>query len=307
MPKEELGTLTTVSLTDAWENEPRDFTPWLKDNIDKISQAIGIQIINPEIEVKTDPSGIDRYSADIVATTRDEEIILIENQFGTSDHNHLGQILTYLSGIKANYVVWIAPNFRDSHLSAIKWLNTNTSEQFKFFAIEISVVKIGDSRMAPLFDVIERPNNWEKRLAGKQHDIVEGQRTERQQFWDMYVQLFPVAENDLGGGGHGATRWREVPGTDLFVARWFWIDGAGLFVRGGRTFGSDPFYEFSDEQQELLASLLVAHNDFEQRPLYKEFDRSIDSAKDWPAAINWLEDQTQAYCRELSKVWKRIP
>ncbi len=304
MPKAELGNLDIVELTDAWDNEPRDFTPWLQTNIDRISKAIGIRLINPEIEVKTDPNGNDRFSADIVAVTPDDDIVLIENQFSSSDHNHLGQIITYLSGIKAKYVIWIAPSFRDSHRSAIKWLNANTSEEFKFFAIELSVVKIGNSPMAPLFEVIERPNDWEKKLSGKQHEIADGQRTERQQFWDMYNDHYPHAADDLGGGGHGATRWREVEGTDLFVARWFWVEGAGLFVRGGRTFGSEPFYSLSDQQQEQLADSVDAHNDFEERPLYKEWEKIISGPNDWPEAIDWLEQQTEVYCRKITKIWK---
>ena len=62
--------------------------------------------------------------------------------------------------------LWIARDFRGPHLSAVRWLNTHTTDDFAFFAIKLRVVQIGDnsSIVAPLFEVVERPNDWERRL-----------------------------------------------------------------------------------------------------------------------------------------------
>ena len=48
---------------------------------------------------------------------------------------HLGQILTYIAGIEnAKTVVWIAETIQPDHRAAVDWLNTNTNEEFSFFA-----------------------------------------------------------------------------------------------------------------------------------------------------------------------------
>jgi hypothetical protein len=63
---------------------------------------------------------------------------LIENQLEATDHSRLEQILTYLPGLDAKAVVWIATRFRGAHLSAIKWLNEHTPEDFDFFAVRLN-------------------------------------------------------------------------------------------------------------------------------------------------------------------------
>ena len=45
--------------------------------------------------------------------------MLIENQLEQTNHDHLGKIITYASGLDASVVVWIVANARDEHASAI--------------------------------------------------------------------------------------------------------------------------------------------------------------------------------------------
>lgn len=301
MPKAELGQLVSVSLTNAWKNEPQDFTPWLAQNLELLSAAIGVPLADPQQEVRCDPTGSDRFCADIVALTPEGSPVLIENQFTDSDHIHLGQILTYVAGVKAKIVIWIAPKFRESHRSAIRWLNSHTHEDYAFFAVELRVLRIGDSMMAPFLDVVERPNQWERRLIERQREIAAPQIGEKREFWDAYVRLYPNAAKDPGGGGRGSTRWRIVPDTDLVVARWVSGNSVGLFVRGGRGEGADPFYELSERAQRRLAKKLGAGLDEERYPLDKWWDEEFDGRKNWEAAIHWLEGQTQAYVAAITE------
>ena len=39
-----LGTLKNVNLREAWNHEAQDFTPWLADNLEYLSNEIGIQL-----------------------------------------------------------------------------------------------------------------------------------------------------------------------------------------------------------------------------------------------------------------------
>jgi hypothetical protein len=99
-----------------------------------------------ELEVEAVEHRVGSFLADILAQAVDEadHRVIIENQFGRTDHGHLGQILTYLAGIDgAKTVVWIAETIQSDHRAAVDWLNANTTEDFSFFAIEIELWRIG--------------------------------------------------------------------------------------------------------------------------------------------------------------------
>ncbi|MBY0421105.1 MAG: hypothetical protein K2Q06_02295, partial [Parvularculaceae bacterium] len=133
--------LLDVDIRKAFTHEATVFTPWLADNLDRLAEALGFNL-----ELVTREAAVEGFSADILARCpEDDAMVLIENQLGGSDHGHLGQIMTYLAGLEARSVVWIATDFRDEHLSAIRWLNTHTAEQFTFYAVRLRVVRIGES------------------------------------------------------------------------------------------------------------------------------------------------------------------
>lgn len=60
------------------------------------------------------------------------EKVIIENQLEASNHDHLGKIITYASGLDANVIVWIVKEAREEHRSAIEWLNNNTATNINF-------------------------------------------------------------------------------------------------------------------------------------------------------------------------------
>lgn len=99
------GRLEEVEPRSAWTHEASNFTPWLAENLDRLSEALGIILELDDVEV---PVG--RYAADILArNAQDGTAVLIENQLEFSDHGHLGQILTYLTGLAAKTIVWGRP------------------------------------------------------------------------------------------------------------------------------------------------------------------------------------------------------
>ena len=82
-----------------------------------------------------------------------------------TNHDHLGKIITYASGLDASVVVWIVSAARDEHASAIEWLNKHTDDDLSFFLIEVHVFTIGESAPAPQFKVIEQPNDFDRKSA----------------------------------------------------------------------------------------------------------------------------------------------
>ena len=89
--------------------------------------------------------------------------VVIENRW-KKRLQHLGQVLAYLAGLDARMVVWIARGFDDAHLSAIRWLNDHTVDPYAFFAVRVRVVRIGNSALAPVFEVLQRPSNWDRNV-----------------------------------------------------------------------------------------------------------------------------------------------
>lgn len=201
----ELGELVTADLRKAWPHEAHNFTPWLAKNLDRLSDVIGLDLDLEGSEVQVGP-----YRADIVANDpSDGTRVLIENQLEDANLRHLGQVLAYLAGLEAKVVVWIAKEFDEQHRSAIRWLNDHTDDPFAFFAIRVRVVRIAESPLAPVFEVLERPNEWDRRV---QESTRTGELSERGQFWRAFwnhvASNYPdeVRPNELGSGRRVAPR-----------------------------------------------------------------------------------------------------
>lgn len=138
--------------------EAGDFTPWLAENLDVLADELGLVLTTLATEV---PVG--NFYLDIQAETDDGRPVIVENQLARTDHSHLGQLLVYASGLEAAVVVWVAPDFRDEHRRALDWLNERTDTGVDFFGVKIGVVQIGTSGpRAPVFEVVARPNAWQK-------------------------------------------------------------------------------------------------------------------------------------------------
>lgn len=150
------GRLESAKIRDYWVDEARDFTPWLakQENLDLLGETIGLSLELVGIEQRVGP-----FKADIVATDGNSTVI-VENQLDATDHKHLGQLLVYAAGRSASTVVWIAKAVTDEYRKVIDWLNDETSADF--WALEIELWRIGDSPVAPKFNVVCEPNELTK-------------------------------------------------------------------------------------------------------------------------------------------------
>lgn len=187
-----LGRLAVVPAREVWPHEAHHFTPWLLDNVDVLSDLLGMDLI---LEAAEHPVG--GFSLDLIG--RDEatgHVVIVENQLEVSDHMHLGQILTYAAGTDPTTIVWVAAGFRPEHRAAIDWLNDRTNESTRFFGVEIEVVKIGDSVPAPAFKLVAQPNDWGKHV--KAVTSQSGEVTDRErlyyEFWERF-RLRVLAEH----------------------------------------------------------------------------------------------------------------
>lgn len=159
MSEQALGALQRLDAREVWKSEPYEFTPWLRQNISLLGQALGIEI---DAEVQQEVA-VGLFSADLLGTDLGSSgAVLIENQLEQTDHSHLGQLLTYAGGLDSKILVWVSPNVREEHRQALTWLNENTSGDVLFFAVEIELLRIDGSRPAPHFKVVAAPNEWQK-------------------------------------------------------------------------------------------------------------------------------------------------
>lgn len=178
-----LGKLKEVDVRELWRHEQYDFSNWLakEENIKLIDDEIGLTLVNVNKEVF-----VGSYRCDLVAedeTTREK--VIIENQLEVTNHDHLGKIITYAAGLDSNTIIWIVKEATEEHRAAIEWLNNNTSNKIGFFLMELHAYKIDDSRPAPMFKIIEKPNDFVKNSQKnyKDGDLNKSQ-AERLYFWN---------------------------------------------------------------------------------------------------------------------------
>jgi hypothetical protein len=152
-----LGRLERLDLKSFWGEQLPDLTPWFLQNIDLLSETLGIDITPLEQEVNADTGAFKVLGAD--ANGRP---IVIENRLEATDHNQLGQMIVHASGLDAAVVIWVAPRFHDEFRRGLDWLNDRTDTKVDFFGVEIGLVRIGRSLPAPVLDVVVQPRDWRK-------------------------------------------------------------------------------------------------------------------------------------------------
>lgn len=179
-----LGKLKEVEIRNVWSHEQYGFSKWLseEENIRELGDVLNLSLTEIETE-----KFVGSYRCDIVC--KDEitgKSVLIENQLEPTNHDHLGKIITYASGLDASVVVWVVASAREEHASAIEWLNKHTTSDVDFFLLEVHAYTIGDSAPAPMFKVIEQPNDFAKsvKALANSGELNESQ-VKRLEFWNM--------------------------------------------------------------------------------------------------------------------------
>ena len=189
----QLSKLEKVDLREVWKHEALDFTNWLakQENLELLSDEIGIDITLVQTE-----ASVGKFNVDILAEEENTgRKIVIENQLESTDHDHLGKIITYASGFDAEVIIWIVKSVRDEHKQAVDWLNEHTDSNINIFAIQMEVWKISNSPFAPKFQVIAKPNDWAKAVkkAITQSELSDTKLLQLE-FWTKFKEF--VQENN---------------------------------------------------------------------------------------------------------------
>lgn len=169
-----LGQLKIVDPRSVWKNEERDFTPWIAENIERLCEIIGVPFTVDQTEKR-----VGAYELDIYGRVEGSDApVIIENQLTTTDHRHLGQLITYASGLDAALIIWIAAGVTDEHRAAVDWLNKSTGDSVSFFLVRPEVLQIDDSNPAVKFVIEASPSEFKRVL----REAVEGEEAPRHEF-----------------------------------------------------------------------------------------------------------------------------
>lgn len=184
----EIGKLKEVDIRNLWKHEQYDFSEWLseEENINILNDILGLTLVDVSREAYVGSYRCDLFAVDESTGTK----VIIENQLEPSNHDHLGKIITYASGLDAEVIVWIVKTAKEEHRSAIEWLNNNTNSRINFFLIELKAYTIEDSIPAPFFNVIEKPNDFIKNTKiNNSSDNLNKSQSERLEFWNRFNEI----------------------------------------------------------------------------------------------------------------------
>lgn len=294
-----LGRLERIELREIWSTEDKHFTPWLagEANIALLGETLGF-----DLEVEAQEKEVGPFRADILCKdTADDSWVLVENQLERTDHKHLGQLLTYASGLQAATIIWVAAKFTDEHRSTLDWLNQITDEKFRFFGLEVELWRIGDSIAAPKFNVISQPNEWSRSVGNAAKRIEHGElsptRLMQQAFWTELCAALatrgtwksrkpqPQAWMSFSIGRSGMHL-----GT-LTNTRDNWI-GVELYLAGD---DCDAHFHLLASDKEAIENELGLDIEWRELPnsrsckiIYKRTNAPLSEEKSWPEYINWM-------------------
>lgn len=294
-----LGTIKTVDVKKVWAHEQYEFTTWLakEENIARLAAAVGLELAVEGVEVAVGP-----YSADILAKdVGNDHYVIIENQFGKTNHDHLGKLITYASFLDASAIIWVAEHFTEEHQRALDWMNDHTTDDLSFYGVALELWQIDDSNPAVRFNVVTRPpvtkpvqppvglteakkvqlDFWTKfrdRLVEKH--VVASAQTPRPQYW------FDVA---LGKAGIYLS---NIANTS---------DGRiGVRVYIGHRYGESALATLEAEREAIEAELgtkLTWNPNPENRDKVIALYRDVDfgNQEKWPEHVEWLVDQVARF------------
>ena len=294
-----LGKLERLNLRAAWSHEATEFTPWLArpENLQMLAESLGLE----ELELVGTEHLVGDFKLDILCSD-DEGQVIIENQLEKTNHGHLGQIITYAAGVNARKIIWIAESFRTEHVAALEFLNQHTTDALNFFAVEIELWRIGNSPLAPSFNVAVKPNNWSK--AGQQTAKAAATMTPMKQlqhkFWlDWSAWLSdknsalkttkprPQHWTNISIGRSGFRLSATVNSRENYVAMGLYIDHRD---------SKSMFAQLQKQQAPIEAALGISFS-WQELPdghacriNHIRPDSPLGDESRWPTYFAWLED-----------------
>lgn len=296
-----LGVLENVKAREFWPHEEYDFTPWLAqdENIAKLGEELGIELQVEGVEVSVGP-----FTADILAKTSSDAYVIIENQFGKTNHDHLGKVLTYGATWEANTVVWLAERFTPEHRRAIEWLNERSTDGLALYAVELELWKIDNSRPAVRFNVISKPLQILKDASAAKADgaMTEAKKLQLE-FWTAVRER--ILEKKIVASAQAARSqyWYNVPlgKSNIRLSAIANTADNKIGLRVYISHKAAPMLAALEAQKtEIEAELGTAlqwnpNPDNDDKVIVLARDADLGNRDNWPEYVDWMSDRIKEF------------
>lgn len=314
--KKKLSKLEQVPLREAWKHEANEFTPWLaeRENLEALAHALGIS----ELELVATEHWVGDFKLDILCTDGDQQVV-VENQLEETDHKHLGQIIAYAAGVGARKVIWVAKSFRPEHTAALEFLNDNTTDDLSFFGVQVELWRIGDSPLAPKFEVVAKPNDWAKSGREQARAASSASPTKQLQlkFWGALIDRLAKSaphirpqkprpqhwlNNSIGRSGFGLNITANT--RDARIGVELWMPGIG----------AKQHFSLLLDQKESIEKQLGFELDWQELPDARACriaawypDASIEDESRWEEYLEWIERHLVVMDHVLRPIVRALP
>lgn len=243
------------------------------------------------------------FRVDLVAqVTGSDDLVVVENQFGPTDHDHLGKLLTYAAGQEAPYAIWIAEHFRPEHRSALEWANRNSAEGVGYFGLRVEALQIGDSPVAVQLATVVEPDQWAKQVT-QATATLSPRKQLYMGFWEPLIER--IKETYPGWTSMSSPpkdSWTVLPSGKTYP--WY-----GLVFTREKRLRIELYVDGPDEiaQQHLWDQLAAQRGAIDTAlpgltwepledkrasriALYAPFEASVDREDEWDTYRDWLID-----------------
>jgi len=298
---DKLGEITKVNVRTVWPNEQQDFTPWLAsdENIARLASVVGL-----ELEVENTEVAVGPYSADILAKDLGTgHFVVIENQFGKTNHDHLGKLITYASALDASAIIWITEEFTEEHQRALDWLNDHSSD-VAFYGVILELWRIDKSQPAVKFNLVSRPTEI------RRGDIVEASEnlseTKKLQFafWTEFRRKLLASKAVPSAQSPRPQFWFDVAlgrsSIHLSNTANTYENRIGVRVYLGNQVADAAMAQLQAQrneiEQELGTKLTWNPNpDNRDKTIGVDRDANLRDRTAWPEYLDWMVDMTTRF------------
>lgn len=307
-----LGKLTKIPLRKIWPHEEYNFSEWLsqQENISLLSDELGI-----EINILEKEANVGSFNLDILAKEENtNRKIIIENQIETTNHDHLGKIITYASGHNANYIIWIFKDIREEHRHALDWLNEHSDDETFFFGVKIELWQIGNSDIAPKFQVVSKPNNWGKTIRRnlENKDLTETKLLQLE-YWEKFKEYGEKSETKLRFRSGLPQHWYDASiGSSLCHLSWTVNSSKKMIAVELYIDNNKDLYNHILQFKEEIEGKLNCKLEWQELPNKKASRIKLQKAgdfynkDDWDNQFKWLLEKGEMFYEVFSIVVKKF-
>lgn len=140
------GDLQSQKVAEYWQDGPEEFVPWLASALRGNETSELERLLGMDLDV-LDTEDVGAYDVGILAQeTETGRRLIVED--GVTAERELGRSIASAADLDADAIVWIAPEFTEAHLDAVRWLAERSPSDVDLCSIQLEIWKIGDSEPA---------------------------------------------------------------------------------------------------------------------------------------------------------------